>query len=128
MIFYLPKRIVNYPELKSHVIRATWVVGGIGSVGLALFNPAMAILFAAGAMLGYGYLLSLFLTAEAPQRRMAGLFSIVRIGIASVLIALLGQFKPLETGVVFCGFLSYKVVLVLEFIRFSIGIQRNSGK
>lgn len=127
-MLYLSNHIVQYPLLKSRLLRFTWIPGLLISIPLFLIYPALGIHFVYGIGLGYLYLLSLFMSTEAPKRRLAGVLSVTRMAAFSFFIAFMGQFKPLETCVVFCGFLSYKLVLVLETVRFTVGIKLNRGK
>ena len=124
----LPKFIVAYPELKSSLNRHIWIWNGIVALLLFALHRAYVLPYLLGAMVGYGYLLSLFLSAEYPQRRLTIVLSVLRMAVAGFLIVAMGQFRIFETGVVFCGFLSYKIVLILEIVRYSVGMKLNSGK
>ncbi len=127
-MFYIPENIVDYKALKGRLIKHLIILDIIAVIALWMMHPAFLPRYVMGAILGLGYLFSLFFSTEFPERRLAIGLSIVRMSTVSFLIVMLGEFKLLETCVVFCGFLSYKLVLVLEFVRYSIGIKFNSGK
>jgi hypothetical protein len=93
-----------------------------------MYNLSWGILFFMGLSIGFGYILSLFLTVESGQRKFTQVLSIFRMLIVSFLIVWVGHFKLLETSIVICGFLSYKVVLSLEFIDSLIGSKEHRGK
>lgn len=127
-MLHIVKKPVDYADLKFRLLNTTWMVGAVGAVIVLFTLPKMVMPFIMGVIVGYGYLFSLFMSAEVPQRKLSIALSIIRMATVSFLIAWLGGFGLLNTCVVFCGFLSYKVVLVLESVRHSVGITLNRGK
>lgn len=126
--FNLPKFIVDYPELKRHMRRDIWVLNALGALVMLLVKPEFTLFYLGGTIIGYAYLWSLFLSTECPERKLAVFLSVTRMFFAAFLVVAMGQFRLWETGVVFCGFLSYKLILILEIVRFSVGKELNSGK
>jgi hypothetical protein len=126
-MFFIRQAIVKYPDLKAKLLRKTWLVAVLLAAPFVFLNHHQAFLVITGGMLAYAYMLSMFFATEFPQRRLAIGLSIIRMATVSFLIVWTGQFKLLDTCVVFLGFLSYKIVLVLEFIRYSVGIKLHRG-
>lgn len=127
-MLYLPKNAVDYPTFKTRLVRNLLIWALFSTLAVFLFYPAWVSHYVLGVGLGFGYLWSLFRTVEYPQKKLSQVFSMVRILCVSFLIVWGGQFKLLDTCIVFCGFLSYKVVLVLEYVRYSVGIKFYRGK
>ncbi len=119
----LSQKAVQYPELKTRLIRNTLIWSALVTGILLIVYPKVVRPYVLGALLGYAYLFSLFLSVESPKRVFTIIISMIRMAIVSFLIVWIGQFRLLEIGVAFCGFLSYKIVLVLEFIRYSVEIK-----
>lgn len=128
MFFHLAQRAVQYEALKARLFKNTGIISVLMGLILVFTMPQQLLFLWAGTLMAYGYLFALSFQAEFPQRRLAVALSIIRMATVSFLIVWVGQFKLLETCIVFCGFLSYKIVLVLEFVRHSVGIQFHRGK
>lgn len=128
MKLYCPNQVIPFPEFKAALIRHTWIWSVLATLIVAIAFPTLLRPFVIGVVTGYLYLKSLIFTTEHPQKRWAFVISMVRMVFVSFLIVNVGQFKLLDTCVVFLGFLSYKVVLIVELLRRSVGFKRSSGK
>lgn len=118
----------EFPQFKMGLIRKTILFSVAVTLLLLIFYPAYAIYYSLGTAVAFGYLFSLFLSVEAPKRRLTIVLSIIRMALVGFLLVWLGQFRLLETTVVFSGFLSYKCVLVAQIIWYSVGTKLKSGK
>jgi hypothetical protein len=126
-MFYIPRDGVDYPNLKSRLYRYTPIFSSAVTLTLFCVSQKWALAFLYGSILGLGYLWSLFLSTEAPKRKLTTVITVLRMVTVSFLIVWLGHFELHETCIVFLGFLSYKVVLVLEYVRYSVGMKLSRG-
>jgi hypothetical protein len=99
----------------------------------AFAQPHWFLYLLGGMFVGYGYLASMALQNRIIQFRpaMIGL-SILRMLTTSMLVVWIGHLDPgaaepkiYETGIVIVGFLSYKLVLFIEYWRISRSRQKN---
>ncbi len=119
---------LTYPELKQTLLLGTAVLGILLGILLWVISPEWVLPFLKGVLLGLGYLYTLCLTVETPKRGFTIFISITRAALFGFLIVYFGQFRLWETGVVFCGFLSYKIMVIWAVIRASIGIRSHRGQ
>ncbi len=128
MNFYFTKRIFQFSKLKNRLYVGMLILNlWLGSL-IAIKWPEYLEPYLWGALLSYGYIFSLARMIELPKSKLAIALSVIRMVSVSFLIVFAGEFKLLDTCVVFCGFLSYKIVLFVEVIRQNIGITFKSGK
>lgn len=124
----LTMTVPEYPQFKMALVRNMVIVCAVITLLLLVFYPTYAIYYSLGSTVAFCYLFSLFLSVEAPKRRLTIILSIIRMALVGFLLVWLGQFRLLETTVVFSGFLSYKCVLVAQIVWYSVGTKLKSGK
>lgn len=127
-MLFIPKQALDYKTLRGRATRNTLIVAAAWTLLWLVIRPEWGVLAGLGGVMSYCYLLSLFLTTEAPNRKLTIVVSTLRTVTVSFLIVFAGQFRLLDMCLVFSGFLSYKVVLIVEYIRHSIGFRPNRGK
>lgn len=104
--------------------KRTYWVWGLSMLGAAILWTAVGALFWpahletlwAGILLGFGFLVTLMGNAHLPLGKFQIVFSLTRMLLFAYLIVYAGQFNVSEIGVVFCGFLSYKMVLLMDIV------------
>jgi hypothetical protein len=102
--------------LKGRLLLRTLVVNFVSVLVLSVTQTAGLVYYMAGATLGLLFLITLFFSVEHPRGKAQTVMSIGRmIGMAYIIVAL-GNFNIWQTFIVICGFLSYKLVLVLEYL------------
>jgi hypothetical protein len=120
----LAKTIVEYPRFKRQLLTQTAFLALGVSLILLLKWPHALMPYVMGVIISYGYLLSLAVASEMPQRKLAIGLSIFRVAIVSFLIVWVGQFQVFATGVVLAGFLSYKIILTLLMVRHTVALKK----
>jgi hypothetical protein len=120
-----PQNREDYLLFKSKLSKTMWIYNLLVTLLVLCLWPHAVLPYIKGALLGYVYLFSLFVSAEWPSKGMAIALFFIRMLTVSFLIVWFGQFTLYDTCVL--GFLSYKIVLTLEFVRYSVGINQNSG-
>ncbi len=93
-------------------VTASLFLGAIAWQYPQVLKPAIG-----GVLIGVFFLWSLMYTADHPRGRLQIVFSLTRMLLLAYLIVKLGHLRVLDTTVVICGFLSYKVGLVMEYAR-----------
>ena len=124
----LPQLLIPYSQFKPDFIRHLVVISTVLTLAVTCFKPAWGVYFGAGAGLGILFNLSMFLTVEAPKRSWVLALTAGRVVTVGFLIVLLGRFGLSNILIVISGFLSYKIVLIIQFIRYSVGLSPSRGK
>ncbi len=119
---------IEYSLFKEKLLKRTLLVGILASGIIAIFSLEDAFLLIKGALIGLAYIFSLFMYVETPHKTLAVMLSIVRMLIVSFLIVWIGHFRLWDISIVFCGFLSYKGVLIFEMVRSVLGIPHSRVK
>jgi len=100
------------------------VLDTLGMVLVWQLYPKAVIPFGLACLLGALNIGSLFFNASVPQKKLQSLFSLVRIvGMAYALVKI-GHGNMTVLGLVMMGFLSYKILLVVEGLQQIIALQR----
>ncbi|MBY0403588.1 MAG: hypothetical protein K2X66_06785 [Cyanobacteria bacterium] len=109
-LFDIVKIGKQYPRI-WFLTAVVWLFMG---VGVAIFSPDNLISILKGLVLGTFYQFFLMKNALVPLGKFQIVFSLTRMVLFAYLIVYIANFNFLETGVVICGFLSYKLVLMGE--------------
>jgi hypothetical protein len=107
----------TFKTLKRDLWIRLALVGTLFIGWFALYAPAYLQQAIGGVMVGAFFMGSLMYCAEHPRGKSQIVFSLTRMALLAYLIVRLGEFRATETAVVIGGFLSYKVGLVMEYIR-----------
>jgi hypothetical protein len=108
------------PSYFQHLMKKLW----LGTLGINLLLLAVVAYqwphlikhLILGIMLGWFYLWSLSFNAEHPKKGIQFVFSLIRICIFAYVIVKLSNARVLELAIVMCGLLSYKVILMAEYV------------
>ncbi len=93
------------------------VVSSLFLISITIYEPHFLKYALAGICVGIFFMGSLMFSAEHPKGREQVVFSLTRMVLLAYIIVMLGDFRLQETGIVICGFLSYKVGLVIEYVK-----------
>lgn len=108
--------VLSYPDLKRRLWRYQIVTAFVMGGFFLWYQAALLPWLVGGVVLGSFFLGSLMFSAEYPRNHVQFVFSLFRMVLLAYLIVCIGNFKFLETAVVICGFLSYKVGIVIETV------------
>jgi uncharacterized membrane protein (UPF0136 family) len=108
------------PSYYRHLIKKLW----LGTLGMNLLLlavvayqwPHLIVHLIWGILLGWFYLWSLSFNAENPKKGIQFVFSLIRIWIFAYVIVKLSNARVPELAIVMCGLLSYKVILMAEYV------------
>lgn len=112
----LPASPSPFARLKKKLWLGTLLVDALLVLGFALFSPAQLKLCLMGVMLGLFYLWSLTFNAENPKKGVQFAFSTIRSCLFAYALVQLTQARANELAIVMSGFLSYKVILTVEYV------------
>lgn len=119
--------VIDFKTMKHRLLVYTGLVNGLGALVLFFVQPAWLLYYVMGGVISYGYLLSSFLTSEHPRKGISIVMSAIRVALVGFLIAWVGHFSVLYSTVVIAGFLSYKIVLLADFVIHCIGPTQTRG-
>lgn len=103
-------------RLKKKLWAGTLLLDGALLIGFALFSPQQLKLCFMGVALGLFYLWSLTFNAENPKKGVQFAFSTIRSCLFAYALVQLTHARANELAIVMSGFLSYKVILTVEYV------------
>lgn len=103
-------------RLKKKLWLGTLLLNILLMAGTALYRPEWLTLAVSGAILGAFYLWSLLENAQYPKRGIQSVFSLVRMVALAWLSVHLSHGRISELALVMSGLLSYKMVLIVEYV------------
>ncbi len=108
---------IDFKALKRVLWIRMVIVSSLFLVGITFYQPHFFKYALAGICVGIFFLGSLMYSADHPRGRVQVVFSLTRMVLLAYIIVMLGDFRLQETGIVICGFLSYKVGLLIEYVK-----------
>lgn len=111
-----PQTTSPFLRLKKKLWVGTLLVDAALVAGFALFNPEQLKLCMTGIFLGLFYLWSLTFNAENPKKGVQFAFSTIRSCLFAYALVQLTHARANELAIVMSGFLSYKVILTVEYV------------
>lgn len=105
-----------FARLKKKLWLGTLTVDVLLLAGFAILKPQYLGWCLMGVMMGLFYLWSLTYNAENPKKGVQFAFSTVRAALFAYALVQLTQGQATELAIVMSGFLSYKVILTVEYV------------
>lgn len=105
-----------YQELKRRLWTGTFILDVLFLAGVAWLSPKQLPQAVGGVLMGVFYLWSLSFNAEHPKKGVQAVFSLIRICLLAFLVVKLSHLRVYELAIVISGFLSYKVILTVEYV------------
>lgn len=105
-----------YGDLKRKLWKGTLLLDVLFLAGMAWFSPKYLPQAVGGVLMGVFYLWSLSFNAEHPKKSIQFAFSLIRVCLLAYLIVKLSHLRVYELAIVISGFLSYKVILTVEYV------------
>lgn len=105
-----------FARLKKKLWLGTLAVDALLLAGFAILNPQYLGWCFMGVVMGLFYLLSLTYNAENPKKGVQFAFSTIRAALFAYMLVQLTQGEATELAIVMSGFLSYKVILTVEYV------------
>jgi|GEM_PF-1599169 len=108
--------VTYYGELKRKLWKGTLLLDVLFLLGMAWFSPNHLPQAVGGVMMGVFYLWSLSFNAEHPKKSIQFAFSLMRVCLLAYLMVKLSHLRVYELAIVISGFLSYKIILTVEYV------------
>ncbi len=108
---------IDFTALKRVLWIRMAVISSLFLISIMLYDPYFIKYAVSGIFVGIFFLGSLMFSADHPRGRVQVVFSLTRMVLLAYIIVMLGDFRLQETGIVICGFLSYKVGLLIEYVK-----------
>lgn len=105
-----------FSKLKKKLWIGSLIVQALLLIGVAIFRLYDLKIVFMSTLLGCFYLWSLLFNAEHPKKSWQWSFSLIRTAVIAWLIVQLSGAKMPELALVFIGLLSYKLVLMVEYV------------
>lgn len=106
--------MAEFQQFYRRTVFRTLIVNGLLIITASVLAPHWVEYLIYGMVFGLFYLWSLGWNARHPKGNFQFVFSLTRMMLLAYGIVCAAKFRILETGVVICGFLSYKIVLLVE--------------
>lgn len=118
--------ISPFARLKKRLWLGTLILDANLAAGFAVFKPEYLQPCLYGILLGLLYLWSLTFNAENPKKGIQFAFSTIRSMAFAYLLVKVSHAQAMEFAIVMCGFLSYKVILTVEYVVRALSIFRGA--
>jgi hypothetical protein len=118
---------IPFPKLKKRLWIGTFLVQAILLICVAIFRPEDLKVVFMSILLGCFYLWSLIFNAEYPKKSWQWSFSIIRMGLIAWLIVQLTDARMTQLALVIVGLLSYKLVLMVEYVIQALPVIKIKG-
>ena len=112
----IPPGILDFGQFCKKLWLGTIWVNAVMLLVAVSFFPNLLFQLVEGMVIGAFHLWSLMFSVKAPKRKLQFVFSLTRLALLAYVIVSTANFNIQEISVVICGFLSYKLVLVAEYI------------
>ena len=105
-----------FSGLKKRLWTGTFILNGILLFWTLLYHHQWLMMAVFGVLMGWFYLWSLCENAQHPKRGIQSGFSLIRMVVLAWLAVQLSHGRLAELALVMSGLLSYKMVLIVEYV------------